>query len=186
MCCVCSICKIGKLSGAEYLSYDKGQRQQADRPRLREEEACVPVTACSYCHTEVGQGRPHDCTRTDMQANLFGLIRSHSEKTQEQVTYKMLNAIFEEKGVSKQGGVALIATKGTPKSVTVGKSRAARPSPKFSIEDLTRLQVTRNFSDKDTLAVANFLRVKAGRQAVEPNLKNGLKERNHRVKDMFF
>ena len=184
--CVCSICKIGQLSGAEYLSYDKGQRQQAGRPRLREEEVCVPVTTCSYCHTEVGQGRPHDCTRTDMQANLFGLIRSHSEKTQEQVTSKMLDAIFQEKGVSKQGGVALIATKGTPKSVTVGKSRAARPSPKFSIEDLTRLQVTRNFSDKDTLAVANFLRVKAGRQAVEPNLKNGLKERNHRLEDMFF
>ena len=184
--CACSICQIGRLSGTEYVNYEKTQRQKAGRPRLKEDEVCVPVTTCSYCHTEVGQGKPHDCTRTEMQENLLDIIRSHSEKTQEQVTSKMLDVIFKEKGISKQGGVALIATKGTPKPVTVGKSRVSKPSPKFSIDDLTKLQVTRNFSDKDTIAVASFLRVKAGRKAVETNLKKGIQERNHKLEDMFY
>ena len=139
--CVCSICKIGRLSGSEYVSYEKGQRQLPGRPRLREEEACVPVTTWSYCHAEIGQGKPHDCTRTEMQDNLLDLIRSHSEKTQEQVTSKILDVIFQEKGVPKQGGVASIATKGAPKQVTVGKTRGLRPSPKPFISAVSPIVV---------------------------------------------
>ena len=169
--CGCTICIIGKMCGAEYVNYEKKQRENAGRPRLKEEEICVAVTSCSYCHSQVGQGLPHDCTRTDMQDNLFDMIRCHSSKTQEQVTSKLLDTLFLEKGVSKQGGVAHLATKGTPKPVTVGKSRSKKSLPKFSIEDLTKLQVTRNLSDKDTLAVASFIRVKAGR--VKPKKKKG-------------
>ena len=64
-----------------------------------------------------------------------------------------------------------LATKGTPKPVTEGKSQSKKSLPKFSIEDLTKLQVTRNLSDKDTLSVASFIRVKAGR--VKPKKKKG-------------
>ena len=174
------------LSGWNYRKYENDLRQKSGRPRLKEVEAAEPVSICSYCHTEVGQGRPHECTRTEMQGNLFDLIRHKSEKTQEQVTSKMLDAIFQDKGVSKQGGVALLATKGTPKPVTVGKSRVSKPSPKFTLEDMTKLQVSRNLSDKDTLAVASFIRVKAGRNAVESNLKQGLRDRNHELEDMFY
>ena len=54
-----------------------------------------------------------------------------------------------------------LSTKGTPKTVTIGKSQMARPHPKYSIEDLTKLQTTQNLSGKDTLAVASFIRVRA-------------------------
>ena len=184
--CGCTVCSIGKMFGVEYINYERNQREKPGRPRLKEKEVCTPITTCSYCHSEVGQGFPHDCTRTDMQDNLYHMIRSHSTKTQEQVTFKMLDTLFQDKGVSKQGGVAHLATKGTPKPVTVGKSRNKKSLPKFSVEDLTRLQVSRNLSDKDTLAVANFIRVKAGRGAVESNLKKGLTERNHMLEDMFY
>ena len=166
--------------------YVNDMRQKAGRPRLKEAEVAIPLTICSYCHTEVGQGRPHDCTRTEMQENLFDMIRHKSDKTQQQVTSKMLDALFDDKGVSKQGGVALLATKGTPKSVTVGKTRVSKPSPKFTLEDMTKLQVSRNLSDKDTLAIASFIRTKGGRKIVEPNLKQGLTDRNHKLEDMFY
>ena len=51
---------------------------------------------------------------------------------------------------------------------------------------MTKLQVSRNLSNKDTLAVASFIRVKAGRNAVESNVKQGLRDRNHELEDMFY
>ena len=92
-----------------------------------------------------------------MQENLFDMIRQKSEKTQEQVTSKMLDAIFNDKGVSKQGGETTLSTKGTPKPVIIGKNRLDKPRPKFTVQDLTGLQVSRNFSDKDTIAIASFI-----------------------------
>ena len=149
-------------------------RLKPGRPLLQEPEVVGPVTICSYCHSEVGQGKRHDCNRMEMQDNIVGLIRQKSEKTQEQVTSKILDALFNDKGVSNLGGEITLSTKGASKSVVVGKNRFEKPRPKFTLRDMTKLQVSRNFSDKDTLAIASFLRVKAGKHSVEPHLQLGL------------
>ena len=184
--CCCTICVVARMNGLEYKQYEKTSREQAGRPREKEEEIIMTVKKCSHCHSEVGPGKPHDCTRTVTQENLLDLIRNHSEKTQQQVTSKMLDAMCEEQGVSMQGGSTMLATKGLPKLVTIGNSRTLKSTPKYSIEDLSKLQISRNFSDNDTKAVASFLRIKGGRQAVEPNLSQGLIERNHKLDSMFY
>jgi hypothetical protein len=79
-----------------------------------------------------------------------------------------------------------LATKGHPKLVTVGTSRTKKPNPKYSMEDLSKLQVAKNLSDNDTVAIASFLRVKGGRTCVEANLKKGLTDRNHKLENMFY
>ena len=184
--CRCTICKIGRMNGLDYKRYENEMRQKPGRLRYQEPEVVGPVTICSYCHSEVGQGKRHDCTRTEMQDNIFGLLRQKSEKTQEQVTSKMLDAIFNDKGVSNVGGEVTLSTKGACKSVVVGKNRLEKPRPKFTLQDLTKLQVSRNFSDKDTIAIASFLRVKAGKHSVEPHLQIGLSLQNHQLENMFY
>ena len=186
MACQCTICKIGRLKAGNYRKHEDEMRQKPGRPRMQEPENSIPVTTCSYCHSEVGQGKRHECTRTEMQENLYDMIRQKSEKTQEQVTSKMLDAIFNDKGVSKQGGEVTLSTKGTPKPVVVGKNKLDRPRPKFTLQEMTKLQVSRNFSDKDINAIASFLRIKTGRNAVEPNLQQGLTARNHELENMFY
>ena len=69
--------------------------------------------------------------------------------------------------------------------MTIGKNRSSKLNPKYTIEDLHKLQVSRNLSDNDTIAVASFLRVKGGRNSVETNLKQGLTDRNHMLEGMF-
>ena len=184
--CRCTICKIGRMNGLDYKRYENEMRQKPGRPRYQEPEVVVPVTICSYCHSIVRQGKRHDCTRTEMQDNIFGLLRQKSEKTQEQVTSKMLDAIFNDKGVSNVGGEVTLSTKGACKSVVVGKNRLEKPRPKFTLQDLTKLQVSRNFSDKDTIAIASFLRVKAGKHSVEPHLQIGLSSQNHQLEIMYY
>ena len=184
--CNCSICEICRLNGNQFQKHEKAQRHNPGRPTDRVAEESFPITHCSNCHTEVGPGKPHECNRTSRQENLVELVKNHSEKTLQQVTSKLLDVIYEDKGVSKRGGTTLLGTKGAPKLVTVGTSRTEKPKPKYSIEDLSKLQVARNMSDNDTIAVASFLRVKGGRTCVERNLKQGLKDRNHKLEDMFY
>ena len=183
--CHCTICDIARLNGHEFKSYQKTQGIILGRPAEKIPETQYTISKCSLCHSEIGRGKVHECTRTTRHDNLVDLVRSHSEKTQEQVTSKLLDAIFEEKGVSKEGGSTTLATKGCPKMVAVGNSRSNKPNPKYSIEEISKLQVSRNLSDNDTLAIASFLRVKGGRKCVETNLKEGLTDRNHKLEDMF-
>ena len=65
------------------------------------------------------------------QDNLVDLVRNSFRKTQEHVASKLLDAIYEDKGVSKQGGSTLLATKRQPKLVTVGTCRTRKPIPKY-------------------------------------------------------
>ena len=57
----------------------------------------------------------------------------------------MLDAIFNDKGVSKQGGEVTLSTKGAPKPVVVGKNRVDKPRPKFTLQYLTKLQGEEGF-----------------------------------------
>ena len=184
--CDCSVCTIARMNGPEYVKHEKSMRNKPGRPPLKVQASSVTIKQCSNCHSEIGPGKSHECTRSVTQENLVELVRSHSEKTQEQVTVKMLDAIWEKKGLSKQGGSTFLATKGNPKLVKIGNDKTIKPVPKYSIEDLTKLQVSRNLSDNDTLAVARFLRTKGGRNSVEANLSEGLKGRNHKLEDMFY
>ena len=184
--CCCSLCIISRMNGPEYQAHEKLMRDKPGRPRIDVEVPSVTINQCSKCHSEVGPGKSHNCTRTATQDNLVELVRSHSEKTREQVTSKILDAICEDKGISKQGGSTFLATKGLPKLVTIGKQKNIKATPKYSIDDLSKLQISRNLSDNDTLAIAAFLRTKAGRKSVEANLCDGLKDRNHKLEDMFY
>ena len=160
-------------------------REKPGRPKLKDDIVPINIFTCSNCHAVVGKGMSHSCTRSEMQTNLVDMIRSKSPKTQQQVASKMLDVIIEEEGKTIQGCSVVLSTKGTPKTVTIGKSQVARPCPKYSLEDLTKLQTTRNLSDKDTLAVASFIRIRAGQSSLEPYLKKGLTDQNNKLDGMF-
>ena len=175
--CQCTIFNISRLIGNEFQKHEKAQRNNPGRPAEKVHEISSSITQYSNCHSEIGCGRPHEGTRMARQDNLVDLVRNHSRKTQEHVASKLLDAIYEDKGVSKQGGSTLLATKGQTKLVTVGTCRTRKPNPKYTIEDLSKLQVARNLSDNDMLAIASFLRVKGGRSCVEVNLKMNHKQK---------
>ena len=107
--CCCSICTIARLNGREYLEYEKGQREKQGRPTQKMTTASTSKQICSVYFSEIGHGIPHECTNRVTQENLIGLIQTQSEKSQEQITSKMLEVISEEKGVSKQGGPTMLA-----------------------------------------------------------------------------
>ena len=67
--CMCSICFVGKLRAGQHLHYEKTQKPDLGRPRESEVELAFPLPRCSLCLTEVGKGKPHNCSRSSMQEN---------------------------------------------------------------------------------------------------------------------
>ena len=185
--CMCTVCTVGRLNGLSYTAYAKTMVEPVGRPSQNEVKLVETVKLCDYCFSEIGKGKPHTCNKSTKQDNLLQLVRSNSNKAKEQVASSLLKEIYETKNISTSGGITTkIATKGTPLQVTVGQDNNNNHSAKFTLEDMTKLQISRNLTDKDTLAVANFIRVKAGRHAVEKNLKNHLADRNSKLGEMFY
>ena len=179
--CHCSICKIGRMNGLEYKQYLQtkpvpGRPCQVDKPTAEN------ILMCNLCLTHIGKGLPHDCHNTSLKENIHDIVQNFPTKVQEQIASNLLKNIGNlHEG---KGAVAKLSTGGTPLTVQVGCGDKNK-TPPVSFEELNHLQMSRNFSDNDTLAVANFYRVKNGRNSIEPNLKNHLIERNNRLAPFF-
>ena len=79
--CHCTICDIFQLNGHKFKNYAKSQRSKPGRPAEKVSESCYPISQCSSCHSEMGSGKVHECTRAARHDNLVYLVRCQSEKT---------------------------------------------------------------------------------------------------------
>ena len=98
------------------------------------------------------------------------LLSQSSPTTQQKVTKQSLDNIYEKQGVSR-GEAIKLTTKGRSIEVTLGKQNEKNKKPMFSHEDLIKLQVNRNMTNNDILAVGGMIRVVTGRKGIELGLK---------------
>ena len=111
------------------------------------------------------------------------MVRKSSQKSKERVLSSQLKEVFAEKGVSTRGGTTKLTTGGTPIHATLGKSKA-KPTPKFSNESLTKLQLKMNVSDRKMNVLGNYLRINCGRASVN-KLDDYLTQQNQKLQDSF-
>ena len=110
------------------------------------------ITLCSKCLSEIGQGKPHQCYKTQKRENISEFVRSSSTKTTGQVTATGLKKVADEEGVSTRGGTVALSTGGNPLSVQIGVPKKIQPkSAHFSHENLKMLQAANNLSDRSLL-----------------------------------
>ena len=101
------------------------------------------------------------------------------------VVGKVMDELFTDNGVSLRGGALQIKSHGRPRTVTLGQLKENSSHPIFSVQSLNNLQATKGFSDNQTLEIGKFLRYEGGRNIVEANLKQKIKERNHSLEEFF-
>ena len=111
------------------------------------------------------------------------MIKDNSPRSKERLVSSQLKAVFEEQGVSTEGGTVALATGGPPICTTLGQVKL-KPAPKFSSESLLRLQLKIRASDNKMNSLGNFLRINCGRDSVR-NLKTDMSERNKKLVDHF-
>ena len=116
------------------------------------------------------------------------MVRDCSPDSQRRIATKLLNAFSEEENalpISENSAKSLDVTLlsgSNSYTVHVGDNEEKK---QFTHEDLRSLQMDRNFSNRDVLAIANFIRVHLGRDSVETNLHLFLPESNKQLEDFF-
>ena len=117
-----------------------------------------------------------------MQDNLHKLVKQKSLKSKEKIGGKVLKNRFHEKVVSTRGGTVALTTGGNKLPVTLSLKVN---KPRFSHENLRRLQVVKGDSDRGIKKFAQALRHTFGRDSVEPGFEFNLTERNKSLSEFF-
>ena len=137
--------------GPKYKKHSEHQSNKIGAPKIHKVSPparAIPV--CSKCFGLVSRGVTHTCTKVQRQNNLAGIVKSSSGRSKGKVTSHILKSICSETGVNQRGGTLSLPTGAVPLQVKVGSDKRLVKTPRFTIEDLKRLQTAHNFSDKAT------------------------------------
>ena len=140
------------------------------------------VKHCVKCKGVIAAGKSHDCNKRNLQENLFELVRESSFGTRQVVASKLLDSICEDKQVDKHSGTLVLKTQGTSKTINLGKPKKSK---QFSTEDLLKLKINFEFSDKKILTLVATLRTVLGKSAVENGFQQVMQEKNNALTDFF-
>ena len=180
--CQCRWCQIGRMNGAQYLQHCKSVVNQRGRPRVQEPPSTDTVPICNFCNGVKAAGVPHVCNKTERNNNLVNLVREASPESQGRVVSQLLNGLCRDKNISQKTGQIVLPSGSNEKIINLG---APKPKPQWSINDMIEFGNDRNFSNRDLLAHARALRVKGGRDAVEPGLAEALTSMGDQLRDFF-
>ena len=106
---------------------------------------------CTTCLSEVAPGKGHFCQKIQKRENLVTLIKNCSEGSKSSVLAAGLRHVAENQGESTRGGTITLQSGSHAIPVQIGIKRTREITPKFSHENLKRLQAATNLSDKSLL-----------------------------------
>ena len=174
--CACFWCDIDKMNGHVYSRHKKSVRPRAKaEPKKR-------VVRCGDCHSILGKGLPHKCTKTARNENAKEMVREFSGEGQRRTTSKLLDEFCEEEGVDKRHGTLKLNSGNKEKLVSIGPQK---PQPQIAVKDMIEFGNARNFSDEALMDVGTFVRRSLGKNYVEENLEKTLPKVKLQLKDFF-
>ena len=153
--CTCEICRIANARfenlGKEhaFLKKKKGMPSHSDWMK-KDSPAPLNVQVCSWCFSEIGRGKPHNCTRTTRRENLLAKV---SPIVSAQLSTHTIKQKVEETGCS----TIKLNTFGAPMTITAGQIDSSSSSLNITHESMLEMQTTLNLSDRKILKVAESI-----------------------------
>ncbi len=157
------------------------RHKKSVRPRAKAEPK-KRVVRCGDCHSILGKGLPHKCTKTARNENAKEMVREFSGEGQRRTTSKLLDEFCEEEGVDKRHGTLKLNSGNKEKLVSIGPQK---PQPQIAVKDMIEFGNARNLSDEALMDVGTFVRRSLGKNYVEENLEKTLPKMKLRLKDFF-
>ena len=179
--CTCGWCLVGRMNGLDYRRHEASVKNKPGRPTDKPEEQPTMVI-CRTCMGEIAKGVSHQCTKTNRNENLAGLVRAVSIEGSDRVTSKLINARCDEEGIDKRTGSLTLPSGSKQLVINFGK-RAEKPQLTYAevIHILNKTKLSNN-QLKDVLAA---IRVKFGRKSVEPNFRMELPKISKALAEFF-
>ena len=116
----CSVCLVARKNFPQDV-----KKLLADivfRPTDLVESVSAPKirAQCTICLSYVAKGISHVCTKATRNENQQKYVKANSTKSKSKVTGALVKSVFQDQGVSQQGGTAVFKTGGRPLKVTLG------------------------------------------------------------------
>ena len=160
--CECKICKTASSTINVKPAGKKGERS-------------MHIIICSNCFAKIGKGLEHDCSARGKVNNIQNLLTPKSSQS------------FASRVISEEISANNSANDTThPALSTFGKKKpflakdTCKKQIKFSVDDISIMQVDVGLSTKQTLKIAEQLR-----SMVESNLRTKLREKNRQLDCLF-
>ena len=153
---MCSVCQLARATLQQDTTCLISKFVFPSQPASPSPDSHAPVvrSQCTKCLTYTGRGLSHVCTKNTRRANQTNAVKSSSAKTKSKVTSNLVKHIFDEQGVEKRGGTALLETGSKPLRVSLGlglKTTGVVKPRRFDHQSMMRLQTACNLSDKTLL-----------------------------------
>ena len=149
--CNCQICSIARKT-LDYSAFAALHSRKVGAPSTNPKSPPSKTLAvCSKCWGEIGKGKTHNCQKTTKRDNISNIVKNTSGKSRANVASRTLKTIAEEQDVSLRGGVVQLQSGSKTLPVQIGKPTVKPKEPKFSHENLKKLQAAHNLSDKAVL-----------------------------------
>ena len=115
--CGCSVCQLARKTLHWEFKNLLDQYIEAPTPT-----PCLTpdaVKICTYCHSQIGRGLCHACSRSQFRENVADLVKEKSEKTRGRVVSSLLKDVFEEQSIDTRGGTVELPTGGRLLKITL-------------------------------------------------------------------
>ena len=178
--CSCRWCKIARLNGPKFLCW------QREILKKRENEPVI-TRMCHSC----GKGVPvlqitHNCNSSDQD-----IVKNMVESIPESIKAKLVHSLVKEMELEKKEAhgsqnsphdskVILLppATGGKPLPIFVGAQPSSSKFEPLTHQEAVQMSSRHNLSGKQQDGILSDLRVKWGRQVVDPMLKEAMPAHN--------
>lgn len=177
--CECRICQIARAKSKGTLI----PKPKPGRPTSNYDSVqSTTVSICTKCQSQVGKGLSHDCNRTSRRQNIQ---RTLTPRLRAQITSQTLKSLATPNETTTSTS---LGTQGRSLNVSFelgGKTSDSEPQKQVSHGAMRKMQASLNLSDRKTLQAAQVIRAEMGANAIEPNLRESLIERNRSLDNFF-
>ena len=155
---------------------------KSGRPKCSTETESRVLKVCSKCLSEIGQGKPHDCTKSKRIDNLKHIVFANNDNTEDRVASQILKEKCKEQNSMS---VSLTQNHGKPLRVEVTPTKD-KENQMITTCDMKRIKTDLNLSENKAKRLAGHLRVSTkSRKCLQPGFIEALRNDSHALDDYF-
>ena len=153
MPCPCTVCGFARINGLEYTLFMRDHKCEMGRPtdKTNNQPQAKNLTLCHICYSEVAQGKPHNCVKTQKRENLAAMVRNSSVGSKSKVLAVNVKEIAEIQGQSTKGGTIHLQSGANILPIKIGNSRSRQKVTQFSHASFRNLGTRLNLSNNDIM-----------------------------------
>lgn len=141
------------------------------------------VKFCEFCSQKIGKVIRHECNKNSKAKQIAQLVSTLDSKNQAQIASKIIKNIAERQSQTGKNNKIFLSTGGTKRKIIINPKQEKKVH--FSKEIIDNFQNNANLSQTQMGKVCNLIRVGAGKNCLEPHLREHISEKSRLLESYY-